>query len=196
MTWKSGIELCAQYSTSRHIGLSHLQHKSGPHPKGPNGKLLCRWCGREVPPGRRKTFCSGPCTDEWLIRTASGHASHLLGKRDKGVCARCGLDTRAIEAAMHEWTQELLRVQERDGRSPYWIDSHEFKSFRHRLGLTKALWEAHHIVAVVEGGGMCGLDNYQTVCRWCHQRETRNLHGRLKQKRTGQHGLDFSEAVR
>jgi len=36
-------------------------------------------------------------------------------------------------------------------------------------------WEADHIVPVVEGGGLCGLENYRTLCLSCHRRETAEL---------------------
>ncbi|TXH49477.1 MAG: hypothetical protein E6Q97_22670 [Desulfurellales bacterium] len=36
-------------------------------------------------------------------------------------------------------------------------------------------WEADHIVPVCEGGGLAELDNYRTLCVWCHKQETRNL---------------------
>lgn len=58
--------------------------------------------------------------------------------------------------------------------------------FKRSNGLDRCLWEAHHIIPVSEGGGMCGLDNFETVCLRCHKLETKALHGRLKQKRTGQ----------
>ena len=32
-------------------------------PQGPNGRALCRWCGVEVPKGRR-SFCSDDCVHE------------------------------------------------------------------------------------------------------------------------------------
>lgn len=40
-------------------------------------------------------------------------------------------------------------------------------------------WEAHHIVAVAEGGGECGLDNIETLCHECHRAETKALYHRL-----------------
>ena len=85
---------------------------------------------------------------------------------------------------MEEWSRELLAVQETQGSSPYWLDSREFKAFRRRYGLDRRLWEAHHIIAVSEGGGMCGLENYETICLWCHKKETRELHRRVKRNRT------------
>jgi len=30
-------------------------------------------------------------------------------------------------------------------------------------------WEAHHIVAVYQGGGGCELDNFATLCDECHK---------------------------
>jgi hypothetical protein len=31
------------------------------------------------------------------------------------------------------------------------------------------LWDADHILAVKDGGGMCGLDNMRTLCIPCHK---------------------------
>ncbi len=36
-------------------------------------------------------------------------------------------------------------------------------------------WECHHVVAVAEGGGECGLDGLVTLCRSCHLIETAAL---------------------
>lgn len=33
-------------------------------------------------------------------------------------------------------------------------------------------WQADHIVAVSEGGGECGMDNYRTLCDTCHAKVT------------------------
>lgn len=64
------------------------------HPKGPNGRLLCRRCGVEVPKGR-KTFCSKECVHEWQIRTSATYARKHVFVRDDGICAECGIDTLA-----------------------------------------------------------------------------------------------------
>lgn len=36
----------------------------------------------------------------------------------------------------------------------------------------QSYWEADHIVAVVNGGGGCGLEGYQTLCVGCHRAKT------------------------
>ena len=41
------------------------------------------------------------------------------------------------------------------------------------------VWEADHVVPVSEGGGLCGLDGYQTLCRSCHGKESGELRRRL-----------------
>ncbi len=33
-------------------------------------------------------------------------------------------------------------------------------------------WDADHIRPVAEGGGVCGLDNLQTLCLACHRQKT------------------------
>jgi 5-methylcytosine-specific restriction endonuclease McrA len=47
-------------------------------------------------------------------------------------------------------------------------------------------WDADHIVPVVEGGGLCGLDNYRTLCHPCHKKVTADLAARLARKRSKQ----------
>lgn len=130
-------------------------------PKGPNGRALCRYCGKEVPPGR-KTFCGGRratfvyrvgtylvpgsgCVHEHCIRSQPDYARHCVWARDLGKCALCG------------------------------------KVSSHRNAGNE--WQADHIVPVIEGGGSCGLDNLRTLCTDCHQQETKKLAGRRAEAR-------------
>ncbi|GAG13619.1 unnamed protein product [marine sediment metagenome] len=50
-------------------------------------------------------------------------------------------------------------------------------------------WEADHIVPISEGGGCCGLDNYQTLCVPCHKKESAALAGRQKGRKQSK-GVD------
>ena len=54
---------------------------------------------------------------------------------------------------------------------------------RKRAQGTGHLWQADHIVPVVEGGGECNLDNFRTLCTGCHKAATAALRARLKLKR-------------
>jgi len=122
-------------------------------PRGPHGRALCRYCGQEVPPGR-KTFCSGAkatfvyrkgtysvpgsgCVHEHCILSQPDYARRCVWARDQGQCALCP------KVASHRKA------------------SHE--------------WQADHIVPVIEGGGSCGLDNLRTLCTDCHRQATAKL---------------------
>jgi 5-methylcytosine-specific restriction enzyme A len=132
---------------------------------GPNGRPLCRWCSLEVPP-RRFTFCSDWCVHEWKLRTDPGYVREKVFERDRGVCAGCGVDARAAFIDLKRArAAHRLRLLERWGLK--------------RLN-RKTLWDADHIVPVIEGGGECDLANIRTLCLICHRQETAKLRERLK----------------
>jgi 5-methylcytosine-specific restriction protein A len=141
-------------------------------PKGENGRTLCRWCGLEVPT-RRYTFCSDWCVQEWRLRTDPGYLREKVLERDRGICAIGRMDTRAAYA-------ELRRSR----------GTHRLRLLT-RWGLKrinrKTLWDADHILPVVEGGGECDLENLRTLCLLCHRQQTLHLRRRL---RPGDRGVD------
>lgn len=126
--------------------------------RGANGRVLCRWCQLEVP-SSRQTFCSEWCVEEWRIRSNPGHLRQRVLERDGGVCAVCGLDCVA----------EFRRMQRLRGPAKAKARL-EWKS-----GSRKSLWDADHIVPVVEGGGECDLSNLRTLCLRCHRLHTAEL---------------------
>ena len=136
-------------------------------PKGPNGRNLCRWCNLEVPK-RRITFCSDWCVEEWRLRTDPGYLRERVLQRDRGICAACAVDCQA--AWLH-----LKRLR----------GAARLKAFT-QWGLTsrsrQSLWDADHIVPVVEGGGECDLANIRTLCLKCHRAATAVLRARLTQR--------------
>ena len=135
------------------------------HPRGPNGRGLCRWCSLEVPP-RRFTFCSADCVHEWKLRSQPRYLREQIFKRDKGMCAHCG--TNAI--------QEHLRLKRARGAARAALMRHWGLNARVR----KSLWDADHILPVAEGGGECVLDNIRTLCLRCHRTVTAQLRERIR----------------
>jgi 5-methylcytosine-specific restriction endonuclease McrA len=129
-------------------------------PRGPNGRCLCRWCNLEVPAGRR-TFCSDFCVEEWKLRSDPGHLRDRTFERDKGVCAVCGLDCVA----------EFHRLRRLRGAARL----RGFAAYGIRPGSRRSLWDADHIMPVVEGGGECDLANIRTLCLKCHRERTAEL---------------------
>jgi len=136
--------------------------------KGDNGRALCRWCNLEVP-ARRLTFCSDWCVHEWRLRTNPGYLREQVFRRDRGICALCHINAHAaffdLKRSRGTHRQKLLA----------------------RWGLTrinrKTLWDADHIVPVIEGGGECDLANVRTLCLICHRKQTTELRVRLKARK-------------
>jgi 5-methylcytosine-specific restriction enzyme A len=121
----------------------------------------CRWCGGAIPRGRF-TFCGAACVHEWRLRTDPGYLREQVFARDRGVCAVCGLDT------------EALRKERRK------LDYASRRWFEKEWGIRRKLWDADHIVPVVEGGGECDLSNMRTLCLKCHRAATAELRRRLR----------------
>ncbi len=119
----------------------------------------CRWCGGKTA-GRRLTFCSDECVHQWKLRTDPGYLRERVFERDRGVCALCGLDTEALR---------------RDKRK---LDFNARRRFEKEWGTRRRLWDADHIVPVVEGGGECDLSNMRTLCLKCHREVTAELRRR------------------
>ena len=138
-------------------------------PKGQNGRGLCRWCQLEVPP-RRFTFCSEWCVHEWRLRTDPGYLRDQVFARDKGKCALCDVDARTAYFDL-----KLSRGTHRIKMLARW----GLKSINR-----KSLWDADHVVPVVEGGGECDLANLRTLCVICHRQQTLELRRRISVSRT------------
>lgn len=120
---------------------------------------LCCYCGKPRPVGRRR-WCSDACVQDFQVR--KGHATvirALLHKRDNQICARCGWDSKPLARVLY-WLSWRART---------WLCAEL------GIGSRVTLWDADHIVPVVEGGGGCGLDNYRTLCIWCHREVTAEL---------------------
>ena len=137
-------------------------------PLGINNRALCRWCGLEVPIGRR-SFCGSDCIHEYRIRTQPRYVRECVYKRDNGYCALCNVDTKEIaKQLLNEKDKDNLR----DLLTLYNISSKR-KIWKKKYG--GGLWDADHIIPVCKGGGQCDLDNYRTLCISCHKAETSKL---------------------
>lgn len=145
--------------------------------KGPNGRNLCRRCSVEVPKGKR-TFCSAKCVEAWRLTTDPTFLRRMVKRRDKGLCAKCGLPTRDIEKAI----SMLRRIRSRWGfvhPEINGISDGIRQILKTLLGSETpnrmTFWDADHVVEVIKGGGECGLENMQTLCLWCHWKKTARL---------------------
>lgn len=129
-----------------------------PKRKDAEGQWLCRWCSKPLS-GRRTAWCSKDCQREVEIRCGHG-VRRAVWLRDKGVCSRCGRDTNAIR-------RQLKAVLKRYGPTVWLCKLSE--QCLSRSEARRTLWQAHHVRAVEEGGGACGVEGYATFCLWCHK---------------------------
>jgi hypothetical protein len=106
----------------------------------------------------------------------------------------CRLDTEQLVRIVDRLRERSERRLLRSGgyREPTDLDAVRWERLRtelanHGYGFvdrwhTPTLWEADHIVAVIEGGGCCALENYRTLCIPCHRAQTRILRGRKRRQ--------------
>jgi hypothetical protein len=135
------------------------------------GHWLCRWCDKPLT-GRRTSFCSSDCLHEILLRTDAGYVRQIIKKRDKGICALCGLNTLKLR-------KDLLALRKAEGYDSYLKVLKQKKIPTYR----RTLWDCDHIEPVILGGGECGIENFRTLCIWCHRIETNKLRKLLAAKR-------------
>jgi 5-methylcytosine-specific restriction protein A len=147
-------------------------------PRGSDGRCLCRWCSIEVPKGRR-TFCSDGCVHHWRLRTDPGYLRGQVLKRDRGVCRSCRVDTIVVQGIL-----KRSRGTTRKRLLNHW-DLERYTG--------RALWEADHIIPVVEGGGECDLSNLRTLCLRCHRMATLGL--RLRRVEAKQQAREVARAT-
>lgn len=149
--------------------MTTVRHKGGWATTEEREARICRWCKKPVTDPRRSTFCSPECVEQHKLRSNPQFVARKLNERDHGVCAICRIDTVALQK---EQTQ--LRRQHQPTSVPSWWFGR------------RRWWDADHIVPVIEGGGLCGLDNYRTLCIKCHQEETKKLAARRAEARRSQ----------
>jgi 5-methylcytosine-specific restriction endonuclease McrA len=128
-----------------------------PFSDAPRG--VCRWCGdailQEDGPKRgernlRRRWHPA-CLLAWE-QSDPREARRRVRRRDRGICADCGLDTYATRRQLRG-RGSTARLRER--------------GFKPR----KSLWELDHIVPLIDGGSH-DMANLQTLCTPCHKRKT------------------------
>lgn len=158
--------------TARFSRIDHSRVNPGPVRRGADGRALCRECDTPIT-DQRRTYCTEACKDRAMIRIHPDYARHLVYRRDHGVCSKCGFDAGFMDRIIQHARDFASLWKLRASRYRWW------ESLRHRLGFNaNSAWQAHHVVAVSEGGGCCGLEDYVTLCVPCHRIETRKLRRR------------------
>ncbi|MBS1793640.1 MAG: HNH endonuclease [Acidobacteria bacterium] len=137
---------------------------------------LCRRC-RKALTGRQTKWCSTACSyaafDEMMIaKGSSTYIRKALLARDKGVCALCGCDTEKMQRIRKHAQSSSWRWRTDEGIYVNSFTENEEIFRRHERN--GSLWEADHILEVVNGGKHA-LDNLQTLCVPCHKEKTKGM---------------------
>ena len=120
---------------------------------------VCRWCGEPIlhldgakagEPNLRRRW--HPECVEAYNDSDPREVRRRLRKRDRGLCASCGLDTLALKKSLKG--RGMARALRERGFVP-----------------RRSLWEVDHIVPLVDGGGH-DMTNLQSLCTPCHKRKT------------------------
>ena len=105
----------------------------------------------------------------------------MFPQKEVGKCAYCG---GGLSGRQRRWCG---RECERSAVNTMLIRKGDVKTLRQELlrrdhGICAGCgspqdriggeWHADHITAVVNGGGLCGLEGYQTLCLPCHKAKT------------------------
>ena len=93
---------------------------------------------------------------------ACGCGEPLKGKQKRWASQECNDRVYQYFAVLKGNTNMIRKlIYERD------------EGFCHSCGAHDENWEVDHIIEVREGGGACGLDNFQTLCPDCHNDKTK-----------------------
>jgi 5-methylcytosine-specific restriction protein A len=163
-------------------------------PRKPNWKIqkgFCVWCADKVE-GRRRSWCSQACVDEYRVANFAGDAAEHVWKRDKGVCAGCGFDTTSVIS----WRQCYRRFWgygEQHPEGPVTpVEWH------------RQMWHADHVIPLwsvdrtaPDAFSYWTLANLQTLCAPCHKAKTKAEAAERAGRRHGPNAQSdlFAEAV-
>lgn len=129
-------------------------------------KGFCRWCGGPVVKPRR-TFCSGSAA-EFVRRLERGKPRRILAIVD-GTGTGCAHEF--LIRSRPGYARKCVEVRDQGVCAICGAKAHSFG------------WHMDHILPVVEGGGLAGLENLRTLCTACHKTETAKLAGRRARAR-------------
>ncbi|KAI8503989.1 Swi SNF matrix associated, actin dependent regulator of chromatin [Branchiostoma belcheri] len=173
------------------------------------GRSLCLWCQKPVSQQqsglatdtdgvsshvRPSRYCSTECKEEYRIRMkGSHHSRQQLRDTEFGVCQICGTNMRQI----FQQVKDLPMSERKVFLKTTPLSSLPTAQLNKIIADPKEgqFWHADHIVPVADGGGLCSLDNFRTLCVACHRKQNRERRSAQKQERRSQDGyrsiMDF-----
>lgn len=98
-----------------------MNHRKPPLPESfhrtPRLHLVCRWCDQLIA-GETGRYWHRACIEAFLIATQSQAQRNACLKRDKGICASCGIDCERMRLR-HSWSRIMGRWSTADNWRKY-----------------------------------------------------------------------------
>lgn len=184
-----------------------MSHRKPPLPAhyGTPRKGFCRWCAEPVLNGKGEATTGTwhpACVVAFKLIHWPAVTRAAVFERDKGICARCGVDAdlqrRADRETARLWYWLARRhFDERVVRGElkvsawgecYTLANREVEKQQNESGRTARgpAWEHDHIRPLVEAKGdlsFWALDNIQTLCRACHVQKGKEDNARRRAAR-------------
>lgn len=179
-------------STRRSRGFWIPKHPETGASRGPNHRAWCKNCAAyrgeyvEVPAGRQ-TFCSTECWRHYAERNDPNYVRAEVFKRDRGICARCGLDTEAFQKLVLRWQGAADRIRKTRDRHGAPL-APEHNTWLRLVGAkVKRGWGDQPFIADptdrfggwwFQQGAYCYLDDRDAARYWQHFGERRVVDGK------------------
>lgn len=157
--------------------LEYKQRKEVAKIQGPRPEGICKFCAQPIT-NRRTAWCSHECKKQYFIACNDDKVIPMaIFARDKGICKICKVNVDKFHKLVYSTTidnvlNNLEKVNYIFGtklRKDMPVGELVHSLFHHK---DRRVWEIDHIIPVKRGGGICGLDNFQTLCLGCHRRKT------------------------
>ncbi|XP_070546438.1 DNA annealing helicase and endonuclease ZRANB3-like [Ptychodera flava] len=164
------------------------------------GRPLCLYCDQPCKVDQSKPstsnkntdwdtrYCSEKCKEDHYVRAKGGYVREQLSEIEHGKCQICGLDAHDL----------YLSVKSRPKKErKEFLSGTKFSKLPTKILNTiidkpseGKFWQADHIVPVADGGGLCSLENFRTLCTVCHrsitdvQAKQRNKEKKIQARRS------------
>jgi len=182
---------------NRYMSINKFRKMFGLDSKKEGNNWLCVWCGTVIRKDKRRRYCSSYCKkahqklldEEYAICSSSTAIREQVFERDGGVCSGCGVDTVQLEQQFLDTYRAIdtikdgeKRVAEKQNLLNRFVEL-GYANVLHFNGKNITFWEAHHILAVADGGGQCNLEGFVTLCYKCHRQITLEANKNRRQKK-------------
>lgn len=148
---------------------------SQPIPSASPTIRFCRQCHFQCPKPTR-SFCSSGCLHLYKIRSSGSYVRSSLLIRDRGVCQMCHLDCEKLRSVINAYLKSCHGITAAELALQLGPPCPQALRVNRRGIIPRGnFWHSDHILAVCEGGGNSGLENYRTLCIQCHHEVTAEL---------------------